>query len=63
MRTGEWDFRVRLRRGDYLGEIADELNELLEWLESNPPAGPGSSRDQDARPVASSDAVRVASGE
>jgi len=38
IREGDIAFRVHLRRGDLLGEVADELNEVLEWLNENPPA-------------------------
>lgn len=37
IRSGDIDFRVSLRRGDYLTEIADELNATLDWLNENPP--------------------------
>lgn len=39
IREGDVGFRVNLRRGDYLTEIADELNLLLDWLNENPPPG------------------------
>ena len=32
LRAGDIDFQVRLREGDYLGEIAEELNRYLEHL-------------------------------
>lgn len=32
-------FRVSLRRGDLLSGLAKECNELLDWLNQNPPAG------------------------
>ncbi len=39
MRQGDLSFRVHLRRGDPLGGVARECNELLDWLNANPPAG------------------------
>jgi hypothetical protein len=39
IRTGDVGFRVTLRRGDHLTEVATELNNLLDWLNENPPAG------------------------
>lgn len=39
IREGDIGFRVHLRRGDYLTEIAEELNLLLDWLNENPPPG------------------------
>ena len=39
IRTGDVSFRVHLRAGDHLEEIAVEVNHLLEWLNANPPAG------------------------
>lgn len=39
IRAGDLDFRVHLRRGDLLGELAGECNELLDWLNANPPRG------------------------
>lgn len=39
IRSGDIGFRVTLRRGDYLTEVAEELNETLDWLNANPPAG------------------------
>lgn len=39
IRTGDIGFRVTLRRGDYLTEIADELNATLDWLNCNQPGG------------------------
>lgn len=39
IRSGDVGFRVALRRGDPLQELARECNELLDWLNHNPPAG------------------------
>lgn len=39
IRRGDLAFRVSLRRGDALRALADECNELLEYLNANPPAG------------------------
>jgi hypothetical protein len=39
MRRGDLAFRIHLRRGDLLTPLARECNELLEWLNENPPAG------------------------
>jgi methyl-accepting chemotaxis protein len=39
IRDGDLGFRVTLRRGDLLGGLAQECNELLEWLNQNPPVG------------------------
>lgn len=39
IRTGDLGFRVTLRRGDPLQELASECNALLDWLNENPPAG------------------------
>ena len=45
MRGGDIAFRVTLRKGDHLNEIADELNNVIDWLNVNPP--PGVSRGAD----------------
>jgi methyl-accepting chemotaxis protein len=37
VRTGDIGFRVHLRRGDMLLDVANEFNQLLDWLNSNPP--------------------------
>lgn len=34
IRAGDTAFRVKLRDGDYLGEIADEMNRLLESMQA-----------------------------
>ena len=38
-RAGDLSFRLHLRRGDYLSEIAFEFNRVLDWLNENPPEG------------------------
>ena len=32
-RSGDTEVRARLRKGDYLTKLADELNELLDWTQ------------------------------
>jgi hypothetical protein len=39
IRAGDLGFRIALRRGDLLNGMAHECNELLDWLNANPPAG------------------------
>ncbi len=39
IRGGDISFRVHLRRGDHLTEVAAEMNSLLDWLNANPPRG------------------------
>ncbi|MGE3172297.1 MAG: hypothetical protein AB7O97_06690 [Planctomycetota bacterium] len=39
LRSGDLSFRVSLRRGDLLTDLAAECNRVLEWLNANPPAG------------------------
>ena len=39
MRSGDISLTVKLRQGDHLGEIRDELNLLLDYLNENPPKG------------------------
>jgi nitrogen fixation/metabolism regulation signal transduction histidine kinase len=39
MRTGDVSFRVKLRQGDELGELADEVNRVIEWVQAHQPAG------------------------
>jgi hypothetical protein len=39
IRCGDVGFRITLRRGDLLGGIARECNELIDWLNRNPPPG------------------------
>ncbi len=39
IRAGDVAFAVKLREGDHLTEVRDELNRLLDWLNENPPPG------------------------
>ncbi len=39
IREGDLSFTVKLRKGDELTEIADELNAMITWLRAHPPAG------------------------
>jgi hypothetical protein len=39
IRAGDISFRVHLRRGDLLCGLARECNELLDWMNDNPPEG------------------------
>lgn len=39
IRSGDVGFRIALRRGDLLGGLARECNDLLDWLNENPPSG------------------------
>jgi hypothetical protein len=39
IRSGDLAFAVNLRKGDHLGEIRDELNKLLDWLNDLAPPG------------------------
>ncbi|MBM4060489.1 MAG: hypothetical protein FJ265_05255 [Planctomycetes bacterium] len=39
IRAGDLAFRVHLRRGDLLADLARECNELIEWLNRHPPPG------------------------
>jgi len=39
IRSGDLDFKVKLRDGDFLLEIEQELNQLIDWLNENPPPG------------------------
>lgn len=49
IRSGDVAFRVKLRDGDFLGEVADELNRLLESIR---PERPKTGPDEPVRPVA-----------
>lgn len=39
VRQGRFATRIKLRDGDHLTELADKLNDFLEWLEQHPPQG------------------------
>ncbi|MHC5062432.1 MAG: hypothetical protein ACYTG5_00490 [Planctomycetota bacterium] len=39
LQEGDLTVRAHLRRGDYLRDLASELNRLIDWLNENPPAG------------------------
>ncbi len=39
IRAGDVAFRLTLRRGDCLRDVAEEVNRLLDWLNENPPQG------------------------
>jgi len=39
LRSGDLSFRLNLRKGDLLTGLAHECNELIEWLNQNPPVG------------------------
>lgn len=39
VRVGDLSFRIHLRRGDYLSEVAFEFNKVIDWLNENPPDG------------------------
>ncbi len=39
IRSGDASFEITLREGDHLEEVRDELNQLLDWLNENPPPG------------------------
>jgi hypothetical protein len=39
IRAGDLTFTVKLRDGDHLTDVRDELNKLLDWLNENPPQG------------------------
>jgi methyl-accepting chemotaxis protein len=39
IRSGDLTVRAHLRRADLLHDLAGECNELLEWLNANPPRG------------------------
>jgi hypothetical protein len=52
IRAGDVGFRVTLRRGDLLTGVAQDTNELLEWLNRNPPVGVRTGSDIVEVPVA-----------
>ncbi len=39
LRGGDIAFRIKLRRGDLLTEVADAINATLDWLNQHPPTG------------------------
>ncbi len=45
LRSGDVSFRVHLRNGDHLGEVADAFNQVLDWLERDPPPSVGQAMD------------------
>lgn len=51
-REGDLGIRAHLRKGDYLTETADALNEFLGWLESHPPAAEQTTPQSAAEPTA-----------
>ena len=48
VRHGEVGLRIRLRKGDYLVQVADDINELLEWMESGRREGKVGSEAEDS---------------
>lgn len=57
IRTGDVDFEVKLRQGDELQDVADELNELLRWLQQHRPAAAPPSPADAAAPAADASAT------
>lgn len=51
VKTGDLTARANVRDGDFFEELADDLNEFLDWLEEHPPQG------VDADPAAAADLV------
>lgn len=45
IRAGDVGFRIARRRGEPLGRLVHECNDLLEWLNRNPPEGARLDRD------------------
>jgi uncharacterized membrane protein YbhN (UPF0104 family) len=45
IRAGDVGFRIARRRGEPLGRLVHECNDLLEWLNRNPPDGARIDRD------------------
>jgi len=45
IRAGDLTTRARLRKGDLLGGLAEECNELIDWLNHNPPSGTSTGSD------------------
>ncbi len=40
VRNGDLSCRARIRKGDYLRDVADELNDFLDWVEENAASNP-----------------------
>jgi len=58
--AGDVAFRVDLRRGDLLTGLARDCNELLDWLNRNPPSGARTGNDVHVLvPRAAADAAPV----
>lgn len=45
IRAGDVGFRIARRRGEPLGRLVHECNDMLEWLNRNPPEGTRIDRD------------------
>lgn len=58
IRAGDVGFRITLRRGDLLNGMAHECNELLDWLNANPPAGVRTGSDVVEMGVAAGEEIR-----
>jgi methyl-accepting chemotaxis protein len=60
IRTGDFEFRVKLRKGDHLTELRDEMNLLLDWLQqhrqslahASQPSSPAATESQPTQPHA-----------
>jgi len=50
VQDGDLSARVHLRRGDFVHDVADEINGLLDWLEEHPPSGFSERDTQTAEP-------------
>ena len=50
-RGGDRAARVRLREKDYLGKVANDVNQLLEWVADQAPAGTGAADQADEAPA------------
>lgn len=65
IRRGNLDFRVELRDGDELQDLADGVNRLMDWLEEHPPQGvwPGDiESEEDDDPLVLEDREEVTTG-
>ncbi len=65
LRAGDTDFVVKLRKGDHLGEVAAELNRLIEHLRSrpaNPAASAPHGAEQDFEPAFSTAGSSIPDG-